>query len=585
MVVNTNISTLTGLNASRLNGLDLRRSLERLSSGLRINKAADDPSGLAISKGMTAQERGILVAQHNGQDGINLIRTMDGALGQIQNMLNRMRDISVRASNEAPMTADDRTRLNNEIGELKEEITRTAETTTYNTKQVLVGNPGAAAGTWNDQSIPGASQYVYPSVSADGSKMTYYYWNGFTGDLYTENTDGSGQTHLFNILPGWGGGCGPDISGDGSKVVFTDTNGGNLFSINSDGTGLTQLTTAPSSLLSSVTNGRPITQDGSKVVYTELVGGNVDVYIQNTDGTGETRLTTDPAGDGEAVISSDGSKVAFVSFRNGLEDIYSVNPDGTGETQLTFNAGIDSIPTITGDGSKVVFDSDMTGTDEIYIINSDGSGLQQLTFGGGGVPIISDDGSKIVYVDSADNLRVMNSDGSNNTIISNNAHSNFSISSDGNEIVYNNLADGTTHLATFQSTPSTQVLQIGPDNGAQHRIEVEFPDARASAIGVGSVNVSSVAGAQSAIDSIDSAISTVSDYRSNLGVIERRIGNIINDLAAEHTNVSASRSTIEDADFAVEISDFTRSQITQQTTTAMVAQANSMPESVLALLR
>ena len=94
MVVNTNISALTGLNSSRLNNLSLQKTLERLSSGLRINKAADDPSGLAISKGMTAQKHGLSAAIHNGQDGISLIQTMDGGLSQIHSLLFRMRDLA-----------------------------------------------------------------------------------------------------------------------------------------------------------------------------------------------------------------------------------------------------------------------------------------------------------------------------------------------------------------------------------------------------------------------------------------------------------------------------------------------------------
>ncbi|MFA6450582.1 MAG: flagellin [bacterium] len=138
-VINTNISGLIGLNNLRLTNLGLKTSLERLSSGLRINKGADDPSGLAIAKGMEAQIGGIRTAVQNAEDGINLIHTADGTLGETQDILFRMRDLAVRAANEATLTSADRTRLNNEFQSLKSEITRKSSAVTFNTKVLFDG--------------------------------------------------------------------------------------------------------------------------------------------------------------------------------------------------------------------------------------------------------------------------------------------------------------------------------------------------------------------------------------------------------------------------------------------------------------
>jgi len=138
-VINTNISGLIGLNNLRLTNLGLKTSLERLSSGLRINKAADDPSGLAIAKGMEAQIGGIRTAVQNAEDGINLIHTMDGALSETQDILLRMRDLAVRSSNEATLTSSDHARLNSEFKSLADEITRKQTAVTFNTK-VLFNN-------------------------------------------------------------------------------------------------------------------------------------------------------------------------------------------------------------------------------------------------------------------------------------------------------------------------------------------------------------------------------------------------------------------------------------------------------------
>jgi len=138
-VINTNVSALTGLNNLRITNVGLRTSLERLSSGLKINHAADDPSGLAIAEGMNAQIHGTRVAMQNGEDAINLIHTADGALAETHDILIRMRDLAVRASNEAPLTTDDRTRLNDELTELKEELVRKANALTFNRQHLFSG--------------------------------------------------------------------------------------------------------------------------------------------------------------------------------------------------------------------------------------------------------------------------------------------------------------------------------------------------------------------------------------------------------------------------------------------------------------
>ncbi len=137
MVINTNTNALIGLNNMRLTSNSMSGTLQKLSSGLKINTAADDPSGLAIAKGMEAQLGGINVAIQNAEDGISLIHTADGALAETQNILLRMRDLAVRACNEATLTDDDRARLNNEFTSLKAEIVRKSTAVTFNTKTLF----------------------------------------------------------------------------------------------------------------------------------------------------------------------------------------------------------------------------------------------------------------------------------------------------------------------------------------------------------------------------------------------------------------------------------------------------------------
>jgi len=141
-VVNTNISGLIGLNNLRITNLGLKTSLARLSSGLRINWASDDPSGLAIAKGMEAQIGGCRTAVQNAEDGINLIHTMDGALAETQDIMLRMRDLAVRSANDATLTSSDHLRLNSEFKSLADEITRKTTAVTFNTKSLFNNSYG-----------------------------------------------------------------------------------------------------------------------------------------------------------------------------------------------------------------------------------------------------------------------------------------------------------------------------------------------------------------------------------------------------------------------------------------------------------
>jgi len=143
MLVNTNVNALISVNQLRITEKGLSKSLQRLSSGLKINSGADDPSGLAVAKGMEAQIGGMKVAMQNAEDGISIIRLADGSLNETQSILMRMRDLAVRASNAATLTTNDLTRLDSEFQSLKTELSRKASTVSFNSK-VLFSNTFSA---------------------------------------------------------------------------------------------------------------------------------------------------------------------------------------------------------------------------------------------------------------------------------------------------------------------------------------------------------------------------------------------------------------------------------------------------------
>ncbi|MGQ9532220.1 MAG: flagellin N-terminal helical domain-containing protein, partial [Desulfotomaculales bacterium] len=146
MRVNQNLMALNAhRNFTQVNSA-LSKSLERLSSGLRINRAADDAAGLAISEKMRAQIRGLTQASRNAQDGISLIQTAEGALSEIHSMLQRMRELAAQAATDT-LTANDRVQIQAEIDQLKAEINRVARTTEFNKQKLLDGTAAALVST------------------------------------------------------------------------------------------------------------------------------------------------------------------------------------------------------------------------------------------------------------------------------------------------------------------------------------------------------------------------------------------------------------------------------------------------------
>jgi len=135
-VINTNIKSLISQNALARNARDVSHAMEQLSTGKRINSAADDAAGLAISNKMTSQIRGLDQAVRNANDGISMLQTAEGATQEVTNMLQRMRELAIQAANDT-YSDDDRTALNKEMVQLEEEITRIATNTKWNNMPIL----------------------------------------------------------------------------------------------------------------------------------------------------------------------------------------------------------------------------------------------------------------------------------------------------------------------------------------------------------------------------------------------------------------------------------------------------------------
>ncbi|NLM44705.1 MAG: flagellin, partial [Clostridiales bacterium] len=150
MRINNNLLAMNTHRQLGINNTAVQKSIEKLSSGYRINRAGDDAAGLSISEKMRAQVRGLTMASKNAQDGISLIQTAEGALQETHAILQRMRELAVQAANDTNVSVD-RTAIQNELTELTKEINRIANTTTFNEKKLLNGELAAAGSALNFQ--------------------------------------------------------------------------------------------------------------------------------------------------------------------------------------------------------------------------------------------------------------------------------------------------------------------------------------------------------------------------------------------------------------------------------------------------
>jgi flagellin len=138
--INQNIAAMNSYRNLSINDGSMSKSLEKLSSGFRINRAADDAAGLAISEGLRSQIGGLKVAVRNAQDGVSVVQTAEGALTETHSILQRMRDLSVQAANDGGLNADAKKNIQSEMSQLKDELTRIADTTQFNGSKLLDGN-------------------------------------------------------------------------------------------------------------------------------------------------------------------------------------------------------------------------------------------------------------------------------------------------------------------------------------------------------------------------------------------------------------------------------------------------------------
>ncbi|WP_075185553.1 flagellin [Teredinibacter haidensis] len=576
LVINTNV---TALNAQRQlvnSGNDMSQAMERLASGKRINTARDDAAGLAISNRQTSQIRGLDQAIRNANDGVSLIQTAEGALDETTNILQRMRELSIQSANGIYSDVD-RSTLDAEVQQLKAEVDRIALSTTFNGQPLLDGS-------LSDVALQvGSEAYQTIDLSIQGFSTSSL--GGSSGDIVGEETTGLAALQALDA-------AGATTTLYVNDIALSDLSGTTSLNeaialINSD---LEGKGAEASSLVSveaaSAANG--ILTGGVSSMTIELVDGNnlTQSYVI-TDTSSLSELANKINADTiiEAKINDEGKLILSA------EDALSID--------ITDASGASGLPTAAAVNYSLVFTD--TGADKNGVKVEVGA-VNDAVVEALGIDMQDDDGNLVGSVIADADTAALNAGDIiiNGVAIGAIADGATAAPHVDNIIQAINLLSEEHGVVAYEGTTAGTTIELRSTNG--DGIAIEYGEnatpatvqaatgfqERNAAEGGGSVSgirIDTAAGAQAAIDVIDVALEQINSTRSELGAINNRLDFTMSNLANVSEKTSAARSRIVDADFAAETSELSRSQVLQQASQAMLAQANAQPQQVLQLLQ
>ncbi|WP_195641510.1 flagellin [Flavonifractor plautii] len=548
MRIQHNIMAMNAYRNYTNNTSALSKNLEKLSSGYKINRAGDDAAGLAISEKMRAQITGLETAQKNAKDGISLVQTAEGALTEVHDMLNRMVELADQSANGTYDNETDRANLQKEVQQLKDEINRIADSANFNGIKLLDGSMDAEGiGGGANMSVNFGSVTAYEagvsnadptfSVSLDGLSLKA---NASRGSLVL-NVGGQNITLKFS-----GATKGSAVSRGslklsassatlgGIKYDITVSKGSLKFEMASSVVLIAGMTLNPSFEVkvgnatgASIESG--LINKGTQVITSGVIGGAEKMA------TATFEITKDMLANGATIkigvqtftIDYSKSKDEATGTTIGVKDL--LTKDG----QLD-NAAIDEVITRITDAGKGnnLFTIGNNGNNQITLQSK--TGLNSATY---------------ATLDTADEIK--------------------------KQVAVNAPTQPGKALT----------LQIGDTSDSFNRLSVSIQDMHVDSLGIEDLDISTQAGAQSAVDKIKAAINTVSSVRGTLGATQNRLDHTINNLSVMTENIQDAESTIRDTDVADEMMAYTKNNILIQSAQAMLAQANQVPQGVLQLLQ
>jgi flagellin len=511
--VNTNVASLNAQRSLSSSGSALTTSLERLSSGLRINSAKDDAAGLQIATRLTSQISGLGVAQRNASDGISLAQTAEGALQSSTDILQRLRDLSLQSANGSNSTSD-REALQLEVTALQSELTRISETTTFGGQNLLDGNYG----TQQFQVGSDSNQTINVSLDSAAAEDIGLQGRGFDIAAITGFSGASETARTF-----------------AADDALSITAGGSTTSIDLS-TGLTA-----ADLAGQVNGAQGVFGVGATTQAAVGFAANTtagDTITLNVEGV---EITASAATTGDATVTALDTAI-----------------DAATTEALAARGITASIVTATGDAND----------DLLVFTNSNGENIDvTLEITGGGTEgaagtVSSFDGTAVIAGGVTTTAAATGDVASNTTTVT------------GRLDFSNAVLD--QDFATASITVAGSTLTGG---GGAATVETTT-----SLTSVADIDISTAGGSQSAIDVIDAALQQIGNERAELGATQNRFSQTISNLANIEENASASRSRIQDTDYAVETAILTKNQILQQAGTSILAQANQLPQAALSLI-
>lgn len=490
--INSNIQSLTAQRNLSSSQTSLSTSMQRLSSGLRINSAKDDAAGLSISDRMSAQIRGLTQAARNANDGISLSQTAEGALNSASTMLQRVRELAVQSANDTN-TAADRKDLQAETGQLLSELDRIATSTQFNGRNLLDGSLGSST---------------------------------------------------FQV-------------GANAHQTITSTT-------SSFRTGVYGAQLAQSALVEA---GAAVTAVGGTIQINGAKTADVVIDATDTAGTAADKINSKAGSTG--VTASARTMAEFNVSAIGNYSLAIKGDDTTTASNIKFNV----TATSTSDGLKEVvsaFNNVSSQTGITAKLNSESTGIV----------LTNDAGANIDITNNSDTT------GNDVTVAAYDAQSTVAST---NTTGVDKFGTAATAAAAGGVAVSQGSIEFNSDSGfsfgsTSNSALVKASDA-STLNAVSSIDISTVSGSTRALKVIDSALAAVDGQRARFGALQSRFESAMSNLASSNENLSAARSRIQDADFASETANLSRAQILQQAGTAMVAQANQLPQGVLALMR
>ena len=565
MIVQHNMSAM---NANRMLGItnsSLAKSTEKLSSGYKINRAADDAAGLSISEKMRSQIRGLNKASDNAQDGISLIQTAEGALNESHSILQRMRELSVQASN-GTETDDDREAVQKEISQLQDELTRISSTTEFNTMKLLDGSLGSKSASSQGAVLTGTNVATFSATGLDSNSVKKDL-SGLAGTTVKDTFEIDGQKFTID----WSKGKAKDFASKYS-VDLANMTESQTKALASDLETLLNESAADAGVSGTVKVAYKA--DGQITVTSNNNGEKSSFGFVGTDATtvGGGVNATDSLGavmfSGTAGANAAKTADATMKIANTIANnsTFTMTINGT-EVQAKITAAINE-----GDDMKAaattIQDAVQTAVDAYNTAMGTGTTTEALT--------------------KTDFTVTANKDGSFNIEYAGDKEVSFSFG----EATVNGLT-GTTAtklgLTNKQSASATSnkgiELQIGANEG--QTMEFTIDDMSAAALGVdgNKVDLATQDGAQKATTTIDAAIKKVSEQRSKLGAVQNRLEHTIANLDTASENTQTSESRIRDTDMAEEMVAYSKNNILLQAGQSMLAQANQSNQGVLSLLQ